>query len=138
MNRKTLKLLLCATLLALLASCSTQPAFEGKIGAFHSYAVEKVKHPERAGTPPIDGLDATLGYLDNGSRMPGFEESSILVSDPSQPESPVVQVIVSPRVSGSMLDPVEPSDEFIRELKQSTIKSLRTSYYTDVTIGHKK
>lgn len=74
-----------------------------------------------------------LGDYEKTQRFPPESEDSILVSDPTSPESGVVQVIVDPRVSGSFLDPQEPSPEFLIELRTDTKNALRTHRYRYVS-----
>lgn len=56
-----------------------------------------------------------------------------MVSDPDPNEKEAVQIIINPRVYGSMLDE-EPSDEFLRLLESNTRNALKSSRYLVVQL----
>jgi hypothetical protein len=65
-------------------------------------------------------------------KAPQWDESSIIVMDAAAEGGEAVQVIVSPRVSGSFLDPLEPSQQSSREQTQATREALKHHRYTGV------
>lgn len=55
-----------------------------------------------------------------------------MVTDPNPLEAQAVQVIVDPRVSGSLLDSAKPSPEFLAEQAKDVKDALRTHRYAAV------
>jgi hypothetical protein len=87
--------------------------------------------------PALATLDVAISSIPGSGRYPAIEESSIIVSDPKSEERYVVQVIVNPRVSGSFLDPKEPTAEFQAKLAHDTRRALESSRYMAVTLCRK-
>lgn len=117
---------------ALITGCATTPKGSARLHAFYKEARKRQMH-HRIDEIDLGGLNFMLGDYEKTQRFPPESEDSILVSDPTSPESGVVQVIVDPRVSGSFLDPQEPSPEFLIELRTDTENALRTHRYRYVS-----
>lgn len=122
---------------ACIAGCASDGHADRKIIAFYKQARERLRSSSVSRPVDLDGLTFTGGVLPGSPKYPEVNESSIIVSDPDPSSRQIVQVIVSPRVSGSFLDPEEPSPEFLRQIAASEEEALRTHQYTGVILGSK-
>ena len=139
-----------AVLLSLgIASCAHRTPPPTVLQTFYRAAKEREGKPDRKSLPQVDlaGLHVELGVLPGTPNSPQARRARLAVlpkgpveegmdgvivssSDPREPN--VVQVIVWPRVSGSMLDSVEPTEEFRREMENSAREALETHCYSGV------
>jgi hypothetical protein len=101
------------------------------LNAFYKQARDRQQHRSIV-APDLSGLHFALGSGVRAQHFPSVVESAIVVSDPALPERGAVQVIVYPRVSGSFLDPANPSPEFLTQLNADTENALKTHEYRDV------
>lgn len=134
--RKTLAIIACFLCVVGCASSTTDS--NRPLINFYRHALKRVKSPESNQEIDLAGLKISDGVLPGCPRFPSVDESSIIVSDPDPNEHQAVQVIVSPRVSGSFADPVEPSPEFLREQDEYREDALRKHRYTGVFLLHKR
>jgi hypothetical protein len=121
-----------ACILCVAGCAKSTPDTNRRLITFYQQAVKRSKSPES--NQPIDwlGLKLSDGTLAGCPRFPNIDESSIIVSDPDPNEHQAVQVIVSPRVSGSFADPAVPSQEFLRQQAEDREDALRKNRYTGV------
>lgn len=70
----------------------------------------------------------------SGGRVYG-DSSTVLVCDADLTVKEAVEVVVSPRVSGSFEDPANPTPEFLAERREAARKALATSGYLSVRRG---
>lgn len=117
-----------------LTSCATTLERGRPLDEFYRYAKARSAGRTRASPPALDNLSFTLSAIPGCGRYPNDDESSILVTDPNFPGQYGVQVIVTPRVSGSFLDPEGPTTEFLAELAQETRRALESSRYVAVSV----
>lgn len=113
---------------ALFALCSCgSTRSERPIVRFYQEALKRSRNHERVPPANATGLQVKLGWIPGAKRYAGGTEDSIVISDPDPKETQVVLIIVEPRVSGSFLDPEEPSDDFVRMLETNARFALRNS-----------
>jgi hypothetical protein len=114
------------------AGCVNNSNSNRRLITFYQQAVERSKSPESIKPIDLQGLTLSDGVLPGCPRFPSVDESSIIVSDRDPAESHAVQVIVAPRVSGSFLDPAEPTPEFLREQATDLEEAIKNHRYTAV------
>lgn len=123
------------TIIALILSvtgCAHTSNSNRRLVIFYRQAVQQLKSPEYNKPINLQGLTVTNGVLPGCPRLPSVDESSIIVSDPDPAETQAVQVMITPRVSGSFLDLAGPSPEFLREQAADCEDALKNHGYTGV------
>lgn len=125
----------------LMPACATRDSqLTGPLERFHRYVEQRKKNPRYADSTVLDGLDFRIGgeqYIKRDSRIDRKlranlllgpdsppDGDSISVFEAGKPDGPFIVVWVTPRVSGTFLDPAEPSEEFLREMHESTRQAL--------------
>ena len=126
------RVLVISALILCFAGCANNSNSNRRLVTFYRQALERSKLPESNKPIDLQGLTLSDGVLPGCPRFPSADESSIIVSDRDPAEAHAVQVIVEPRVSGSFLDPVEPSPEFRREQAEELEDALKNHRYTGV------
>ena len=116
---------------ALIASCASAPKVSARLNAFYEQARHRQQRKSNVAPDP-SGLHFVLGTGVGAGRFPSENESAIVVSESAFPERGAVQVIVHPRVSGSFLDPADPSPDFLDQQKADIEHALKTHEYRDV------
>jgi hypothetical protein len=112
--------------------CSTAARSRPPLQVFYEQAKKRCRTGDLHSDISLAGLRFAEGTASNVVKGPKWDESSIIVTDAAGSSAEAVQVIVYPRVSGSFLDPREPSEEFLREQAQATEEALRRHRYTGV------
>jgi hypothetical protein len=112
--------------------CASTAKSDRRIIGFYQQALKRSETGDKSRTVCLDGLDVTDGVLPGCPRFPSFEESGIVVTDPNPSEREAVQLIVAPRVSGSMLDPAELSPEFVKQQSLEQKDALKSHDFTGV------
>ncbi len=82
--------------------------------------------------PDLAGLIVQPRALPGLPQYPSIDESCIVVADPDPAVPEAIQLIVSPRISGSFLDPLNPIAEFLQQQQEDTIEALQKHRYTGV------
>lgn len=65
-------------------------------------------------------------------KPPGPDESALAITSTDPRESTAVQIIVTPRVPGSNLDPAVTSDEFVRQREDDVLRALQKHRFVGV------
>ena len=113
-------------------ACSTTGRSRPPLQVFYEQAKKRCQTADTLSNIDLAGLQFTEAMSSNAMKGPKWDESSIIVMDAEGSTTGAVQVIVHPRVSGSYLDPQEPSEEFLREQVRATGEALKRHRYTGV------
>ena len=113
-------------------ACSTAARSRQPLQVFYEQAQKRCRTGIIRSDVSLAGLRFAQAVPSNAVNRLQWDESSILVTDAAAQSGEAVQVIVNPRVSGSFLDPQEPSEEFLREQAKATEEALRHHRYTGV------
>ena len=105
---------------------------QGVIREFYQSAKLRQQHFPSQVKLNLTGLRVQERMLPGCPRPPGADESALVITSTDPRESTAVQIIVTPCVPGSYLDPVEPSAEFLQEREEDVRWALRTHRFVGV------
>ena len=123
-------LIILGSLILALSGCAVDRDADRPIMKFYREAKQRQIDPNQS--IALNGLKWNFGVLPKSRVTETYEQSSLIVTDPNPEETHAVQLIVEPRVSGSFLDPVEPSLEFLRQQAMDIESALKTHRYVNV------
>ena len=105
---------------------------QGVIREFYQSAKLRQQHFPSQVKLNLTGLRVQERMLPGCPRPPGADESALVITSTDPRESTAVQIIVTPRVPGSNLDPAVTSDEFVRQREDDLLRALQTNRFVGV------